>query len=347
MNRILARGVAVSFLFLASSALADGALVSLQMNGQSAGTGGGSDPIATSGVLQASIDNTQVSQGSSTAAAADLTAGTLRVFTKATDLDGSVGGFPTAEANFGDTITISGPGSTVDLTLTLTVDGTMLIETGSPPYAPNLSISELLVADVQLVPPGGPPVSAESRVLHGLATDSGGNKNEGVTFTPADAGNGAYGAIATVTATVPVGQPIPIGATLDASGMGFSPYTVTSDYGSTGRLAVTLPGGYTFTSASGKFLSRPGDPGLALDGGNAPSGSGGSDGGVFGDDAGSPKGDGGSTGGGADAGTSNGDTGGGGGDSGGCNTAGTSSASFAITALLAVLFVTRRRKKNS
>ncbi|MEO7111946.1 MAG: hypothetical protein ABI183_15995 [Polyangiaceae bacterium] len=165
---------------------------------------------------------------------------------------------------------------------------------------------------------------------------------------------GMPSAVISIDADFPVESPIGVTVETSAELGALAPpvgFAVDCDFGNTARLTITLPSGYTFTSASGVFLSDPGAPGLGLppDGGTGvhgvPGGSG-SDASTGGSGEGGT-GEDGSTGDDAGSSASPGSS-----DSGGCNTTGSASTGvaslggLAAFAALATLRARRRRRRR-
>ena len=303
-----------------------------------------SDPVALSGSL--GVDsNIQLVAGFASAAA-DSTAGTVRVrSTGLTKMDGA--GFPNVSAGIDDKITFHGPGPTVQVQIKGTVDGVFLSGGSGIGFLQQVAAAQLSAGSFNTsaqferdytTSETGPAVETFITTILTPAPDAGYVKTFPTT--------GPEAASLEIDAAFAVEVPIQVGltATAQLGGQG-APMNVNIDdsFGNTARLTITLPDGYTFTSKGGVFLSNQGAPGLALppDGGPGVHGTG-SDGGIAGSgDGGRADGDAG--------GGSNADNGGSS-SSGGCNSAGSAATgSFSIFAVagLSMLYARRRRARRN
>ena len=289
-----------------------------------------SDPIALSGTLLLGPSNILLTSGSASAAA-DLTAGTVRVrSTGFTKIDNS--GYPTADAHADDKITFHGPGSTVQVRLDVSAEGLFSSSGSGIGYlrqvaqvrltAGSFNTQALFERDLT-TSTTDPPVETFTITIRTPGPDAGFVTTHPVTGTPS--------AALQIDAAFAVGVPITVA--IDASaqaGVSGSPkdFGIDDNFGNTARLTMTLPDGYTFTSESGAFLTQQGAPGLGLppDGGI----------GVHGAPGGSPSNDAG-----AGSGASS--------SAGGCSAAGSAasaSAALVAFAMLAMLRLGRRRRSS-
>jgi hypothetical protein len=307
-----------------------------------------SDPIALAYTLAWLAGNQYLSSASTAAAAADLTAGTLRIYTVSRAIMATASGPPStpqAQAYLHDSITIAGPGSSVLVTLTMDVGGYM------SSVLPDPSVAEVIQnagAGVSFLAPNKKALGVTiTHTWYKIPPDGGAQDTTSV-YPSSDAGNVTVtptGVTITIQETEPVGQEVQLNANLitDATDV-LQGVTETYDFGSTARLSLQLPAGYTFTSQSGVFLARAGDNGLTLDGGNYPT--------AFLD--------GGTSGGGTTGGTSGGGTTGGNGGtggtssstgthSGGCASSGSEPDGIAIVVsfLVALSFRSRARRRGA
>lgn len=334
------RLVGVALVFLAVPARAQ-ALVQLQQldNASSAQQVTLTNPVAVSGALLADSTNQFLEQGSTGEGAADLTTGTVRVYSSgkmlatAPSRDGYTW-MPIATAAISDTITIAGPGSTVTVTLTFVVDGTLAITPTVGGYPPSAELYETLSLGCSLgiSPNLANQMSLVSRHylalgdagpsdMTGITTSRTGDPTATVVATGLD--NNAPVVTMNLHNTVTVGQPVSVGCSTEAQNYVDSPYYhLVADLGNTGRMSITLPPGYSYTSTSGVLLTQADGGGLLLDGGGAPNVS---DGGT--NDGGSQSSH--------DAGSTSGDAGATPPGAGGCNSAGSGDSSLG-TILLAM-----------
>jgi uncharacterized protein (TIGR03382 family) len=192
------------------------------------------------------------------------------VFSTGAAKAGSNTSSPVSSAGMMDAITISGPGTSVLLTMTLEVGGTISLQAPAP-AVPGMYLEEGVSSDFSLGGAQSGTASNSAASVHILTTDSNGAPTQ-TTMNASKPGVVANldGYTITLQLTVQVGEPIEVSASLGVISAGTTPYGETTDYGHTGRIAVSLPAGYTFTSASGVFLSQAGAPGLPLDGGTYP-----------------------------------------------------------------------------
>ncbi len=305
-----------------------------------------SDPVAISGFRQNGAD-TDYQSGATAAGAADLTTGTLRILSSGTLLfmtgvpDAPL---PLATATIDDDITIHGPGPTVSIQGAIAVDGTLVISPVT--YAPARATSSTLdlAASCSI---GG--TGKGMHIVRTYTTYADGGVSDTTSVSPSSdpAITGTLpGAItATVQVDVAVEQPVHVSCSLLATsdlykGLSSDPngFGGSMDYGNTARFSLTLPPGYTFTSASGVLLSNPGGQGMLLDGGSAPS-DGGGDGSSGSVDASGPTGDGGTS-------DASGSTGHGGTAGSGCSASGATGSNLVglLVSAVAVAAALRRRR---
>jgi MYXO-CTERM domain-containing protein len=309
--------------------------------------------------------------GSYAAASADLTAGTFRGFT---DLQtpsvvtiAPETGAPTVEANagFSDFVTFVGTPGQIDVSLTMAIDGDF-----SAGPLPNGSYADTVVDFVVTLDDGGGGGLASTKAEITRAVYDGGDPK-----TTIDPGPDGTNIIATLTAddqlippvaSITTRMTVPVGAVIGVSGHIFlSTTSITpgietwADFGSTARVTLGYPAGYTFTSQSGVFLSRPDAGGLSLDGGfgGPPDLGGSTSSSTGGTAAGGGTGGGVATGGSASAGAGSGSTGGsaatsGSGTgatpakSGGCSAGGAGSLIVPVLLLVVLGFAARRRREE-
>jgi hypothetical protein len=315
------------------------------------------DPYAASASITADASNTLLAMGSSAAAAADITAGTIRAYSRGSAIGATASGdppsLPTANASISDGITISGPGTSVSLTLTMVVGGSFsLLGTDSAPpqtIATQGAVAHVRIDDAQLAMAVGRTWMKGNAGMPDMDMTTVGPSDPRISATGLDTANPIV--TMTLTSTVAVGTLIGVNADLAVTTTNTAPgsfiVTAVTDFGGTAHLTVQLPAGYTFTSHSGAFLTQVGSGGLQLDGGSYPTGL--PDGGTGGNGgAGGAGGGGTDAGGGGHGGSSKGGAGGSKGMSGGgCEIAAQAPAPFAGlflgVALILMLRSTRRR----
>lgn len=296
------------------------------------------DPVAISGLESVQPSDPNYNSSSYGQASADMTAGTMRAFSIVNVLQspGSnqcpIGG-PLATAKLDDTITVMGPSGTVNVTVTVSVDGSFV-------NAPIMGLG--CTADFVYIGlatgMGATQKSQQATIIRNQVNDGGPTYSTmGPVVGPTDAGvtNDTPVFDVSMTSSFTVGTPTAIIASVGVAAEGSAATTATVDFGSTGRLSISLPPGYTYTSASGVLLSSPGAPGLSLDGGSGGPGS--QDGGAA-SDGGSVPPDGSvlpDAGGNADGGTGSG--------GGGCATSSGFPGASAGVLLALVLLLKRRR----
>ena len=300
------------------------------------------DPVAISGNLLTDAQNT-ILKGDAIGAA-DLTTGTARVYSNgAVIISPGVEqvGLPQASAALSDSITLAGPGASALVTLQFAVDG--FVSPASSTTSGTFDQTVVANCGIGVSPSVTSKQAGVTRVYSGPTSDvfatsvtPKNDPNVVVTWN----GSGFTMSIA-IAVTVPVGRAVGVGCGLFAQGdlpLPEESFAVIEDLGNTGRMSITLPAGYTFTSASGVLLSNAGGPGLSLDGGNAPSTS--SDGGATND------------GGTSSGGTSSGGTTGTGGpgathgsSSGGCSAGGQGSAAAVALGMLGIWILRRSQKR--
>ena len=277
ISRLLAFVLAPLLLPMAAHADAS---VDILVSGDVATTAKAADPIAVSRAATATTGNTKVSQGTGGEASADLAAGTVRarvVGTVVAPLYPTQWFLPRAIATINDTITVSGPGTTVMVNATLHVDG-LLGASGTPGTNPFLqtdiqakltlgSGASLGAVAERFIQQHQPDPVSDTLMLSTIAPPSSGTVS-GSNFTM------------TLVRELPfmVGKPVQIGASLIAEGRTSAELSAIVDAGNTARLSISLPNGYTYTSASGVLLSQAGNLGLGLPG-DGGVGQGGTDGG--------------------------------------------------------------------
>jgi hypothetical protein len=235
-------------------------------------------PFAAGASVSADASNMFLSQGSSASAAADATAGTLRVYSIGRAINFTGNGppsLPTANASVGDSVTVMGPGSSVNVGLTMAVAGYL----ASPGADSATSVTTTVQTAVAHI--GIDNSSLGMAISRVWTRGTGGNPDQDVTSVgPSDprilaSGLATGNPMVTMTlqATVTVGTPIGLSADLAVATTDVAQdVTLIGDFGGTAHLSLQLPNGYTFTSHSGAFLARVGDPGLQLDGGDYPTG---------------------------------------------------------------------------
>jgi hypothetical protein len=352
----------LAFGLLASSSARAQATAGVAYDGTPTQTSTQTGNTAIASFVVPSGDNV-LAPGSEGEASADLAAGTLRAYLTESALATAGGTDPlsgdlSVSAYLADTITISGPAGNVDVTLSLTVDGSFG-DLGSIPVGSETE------ARVQTDVGGGSSVTSTSRVTfyrYNAAQADGGGVSympqfttgvETPIVTPSTISSDSVAYTHTYHVTATVGTPTPVAVDLLVYVFPTRSHTTYSDFGNTARFSITLPAGYTYTSASGILLSDPNGTGLLLDGGgggvgpSSDAGGGGptGDGGTKVGSDGGPSGavDGGaSDGNGADA---------NGGSSGGCAIAPTDDPPIFLAALTIAtglaIFGKRRRKKSS
>ncbi len=202
-------------------------------------------------------------------ASADLTAGTMRAYSRTVGnpqvFMGPVSGIFSA-AGLNDTITIAGAPGMVPLTTSLAVDGRFtdnMIATGARSVC--RVTTYLAIGDTLM---GG---MSHTSTVTGERDELGGQTPTYLLNGPAaditqavKADNFSY--THTTSFMVPVGMPVTVSSSLEVVAFADSNGDVFSDFGNTARLSITLPSGYKYTSASGQLLTDPGAPGLNLDG---------------------------------------------------------------------------------
>jgi hypothetical protein len=333
---------------------------SASVPGNSSGTDSatGFGPYAASASLTADVTNQYLSQGSAAAAASDLTAGTMRAYATGMGIMASASGgppsAPTAQANIIDSLTIAGSGSSTQATMTMDIGGAFRLDQAgsSAGEATQTAIGRLDFGDQSLT----------IAIFHNWTKGTGGNPDQDVVSVSPMSDprvvvtgltSGDLHITVTEQTTVSVGQPVGVFAFLAVATTDLArDIQSTWDFGGTAHLGLQLPAGFTFTSQSGAFLARAGDPGLQLDGGDSPGGfgttsSGGTTGGA------TTSSTGGGNGGGSSNGTSGGTTSGipdggsTGSHSGGCASGG-SAPGGAVSAVIlgALLLLAVRRSKR-
>jgi hypothetical protein len=237
------RGLALAALACAAPARAD---VYVSAYG---GTLGGSvaDPLSTS---------KQVTQHTAllitdSFALADLNTGTLRAAVTGEALvPYSLSSFASATARMSDSVTFHGPGSTVQVSFMLHVDGTFAMSGGNSPG--NITLDGAMTIDVasatlalsRTYSPGGADTLGGS-----VAGSPGSFLNK--TLNTADA-------MLVVTTTVQTEVPVSFFALITVvertAPVGM---TETADFSHTAQASLLVPAGYSYTSASGHFLATP------------------------------------------------------------------------------------------
>jgi hypothetical protein len=225
------------------------------------------DPIAVGGQLLAVSGNQFLQIASVAAAAVDLSAGTLRVYSSASVIQplptGGLVGLPGAQCQMGDLFTVSGPGSSVTVTATLDVSGTFaIVGTGDG------TVQQVIVVSIEL----GSQRQVTAFVERDLNRAPGMADMDALTISPLDGGVSVLSGSSlshpavelTTQLVVPVDVPTGVYADLQFRGGGTVGYSSTANFGDTARLSLALPAGYTFTSHSGVLLSQAGGPGLEL-----------------------------------------------------------------------------------
>jgi hypothetical protein len=345
--------ILLAVLLVSSFASAD-VTVGAQLSGNTPTTVSADDPFAARATQSVDASNVTQGPGSYAAAAADLTAGTLRVLATGSIVPGFATQqyLPVATAVLGDTITVNGSGSTATVTFTLDVGGTITVQTSEPDRQALIQMEAGMSYN---------NITLAGYINRTIDSGDGGAPSDVTMEGPTDPNIqfGAEGFTVQIQTTVSVGQAIPFAAHLFANASTAQDGIVaTTDYGNTARVAVTLPPGYTLSSQSGSFLVNSGGSGLLLDGGGyLPPDAGGvtgedagdSDGGIVtgedagGSDAGSVSGE--DAGGGGDGGSLAGADGGNGGkSSGGCTTGGGFPTLVGMS-LVSLLFAASRRAR--
>ncbi len=182
-------------------------------------------------------------------ASADLNTGTLRAAFTGTSFQLYSNLLGSATAVMSDDIVFHGPNSTVAVSFYLHVDGTFAMAGGASPGNITMDGTLNIDADSSMLTLSrvfGPGVD----ILTGSVTGSPGsflNK----TLNSADA-------LMVVTTTVHTEVPIAFYAQIGVADRG-APVgmTATADFSHTAQAAVVMPAGYSFTSASGHFLTTP------------------------------------------------------------------------------------------
>jgi hypothetical protein len=332
MHKLTAMAIVCGAVFAESSAYAN-ATISLTTSPLLSDN----DPVAVSGSGMGS-GNVPGYQGAASGAS-DLRTGTVRVLSVANAASAAAGtyGAPNATAAINDSITVSGPGPTVDITVTLDVDG---IATGGSPNPPTGGGVSSQSATSEL---GFGTTTKSVTIIHNLGIDQNNVVSEAYSANEAPAADPditienatAIGASAHIVihATIKVGTPTNVGASMATFSQFGAGFDSKIDYGNTARLSISVPAGYSWSSASGALLTNAGGQGLTLppDGGAGVHGDGTIGGGS---DAGSTN----------DASTPNADAGPGS-SSGGCDVGGSSAPSAALWALCVGLLSLRTRRK--
>ena len=237
------------------------------LDGQTEGQVTASDPVAASGSVVARGGNLVLTQGSHAKAAVDLAAGTLRarsVGSGTVTPNGSVTTpqLPRATCSLFDTITVSGPGTTVNVTATLDIDGSIEVS-GSASDSNGLAQSDM-IAQLGF---GTTQNATLERLIQAPPNKPMTDMTTLVALTLPSSGH-LEGNVATIhlehELLVTIGKKTDLIAQLTVSGLGTPGYEVTADFGSTARLGLSLPAGYSFTSGSGLLLSKAGSAGLPL-----------------------------------------------------------------------------------
>jgi len=241
----------------------------------------GHGPYAASASLVADVTNQYLAQGSAAAAAADLTAGTIRAYAVGTGIMATESGgppsAPTAQANISDLLTIAGPGSSTSVTMTMAIGGAFKLSGGDS------NVNQVTQTAIGRLDFGDQSLTVA--IFHNWTRGSGGNPDQDTISVAPDNDNrvsvtgldgGDLHITITEQATASVGDAIGVYAFMAVATTDLvQDIQSTWDFGGTAHLDLQLPAGYTFTSQSGAFLARQGDPGLQLDGGNYPTGFGG------------------------------------------------------------------------
>jgi len=244
-----------------------GAKVDLLVNGNPGASAQlkAADPNALSRVLDAVSSNATLVQGSSVAAAVDVSAGTLRVYSTGSGSVAPSGGVPIPQlprgtAALDDMITVSGPGTKVAVKVTMIVDGALHV-TGT---STNGSVQLYAISNLNLG--NGAPITGTAE--RDVAITSPAPQTDTTVLIPSSIGTvtGSDGVAFMLEQQVMVviGQATPLVASIVIAGTGTPGYTATADFGSTAHLQLSLPAGYTYTSASGLLLTQAGAPGLPL-----------------------------------------------------------------------------------
>ena len=215
------------------------------------------DPVAGS----ATDSLNDASHQANAFAEADLASGLLRVSNSAQTSIPCFGGcgFATGYGHIRDILTLQGPGTSAQVTFQMAVDGTFSMSGNA-----GGSISNNVSAYISFDAPGHNLQGSNLTLTRFYQVD-----NNGVVFNNFLDGmiTGAPGSVLTktldsasallvATGTVNVGQPFFFDARLSAGITGGAPNLLASaDFAHTAAISLILPDGYSFTSASGQFLS--------------------------------------------------------------------------------------------
>ena len=167
---------------------------------------------------------------------------------------------PRATASIDDTITVSGPGTMVTVTASLQVTGLTVIS--------GTSANGLVKTDIQgqvNVGNGAPQNGVSERISSVTPSMA---LTDTTVLTPPSIGTANGNDVSFLVekqVQVMVGTPTAVHANLVFTpSSSTNSYSVIGDFGNTAHLTITLPAGYTYTSASGVLLSQAGGAGLSL-----------------------------------------------------------------------------------
>ncbi len=209
-----------------------------------------SDTGALSAVASGTFTNEDID--GSLSASANLQAGALRLYVSASPNDFLTSNAASTSALFSDTVTIAGPGtSSIPVTFTFDVDARLFAEAPANGSARLIFSAELSFTGL----PGRPGPGFSIQRFIGLGEDTitcGGNCN---LFNVPLTTEGTVDATLVHTVFVAPNTPFGIQAVLRGTALGSEGSSLNIDASHTGLLHAELPAGYSFSSASGGFLT--------------------------------------------------------------------------------------------